>query len=216
IIPSSFLGEQKFDVSDQNFTTTFYQKVGYSYGATIRIGLTKLLAFETGINYNKRNFGIKASLIDSNFYEKNNISFVNYDIPLNGLVYIQMSERFYANVSMGAMLSFGSSNIKKVYYFSGVNNFIHEGQLARRTNINVNASIGFEYRTEKKGYFYFGGSAVVPIAPLFYLFNYYRYSESVINVNKHPVKGSYMTIDLKYFFPNIKNKGTQFTKGPID
>lgn len=216
IIPSSFLGEQVFTTSLNNFSTTFSQKYGYSFGATIRVGMTKLIAFETGINYNQRHFGIDASIADSGFYEKTTLGFVNYDIPLNALVYIQLSDKIYANAAMGGMLSFSPTNVAKHYFVGGVNNFYHSGQLKRKANFNLNASIGFEYRTEKKGFFYFGGSAVIPVSPLFYLYSQYRSSVNVLLSTINPVSGSYMTVDLKYFFPNIKNKGTQFTKGPIE
>jgi hypothetical protein len=29
------------------------------------------------------------------------------------------------------------------------------------------------------------------------------------------IDGSFLALDFKYFFPNIKNKGPQFQQGPI-
>lgn len=220
IIPSSFTGEQSHTISTdylgKPFTTTFAQKYGYSFGGTIRVGVTKLIAFETGINYNQRHFSINSSYADSGFIEQNTLTFVNYEIPLNALVYIQLSDKIFANVAMGGMLVFSPTEVKKIQYFTGKNNFVHTGELIHQLNANVNASIGFEYRTEEKGVFYFGGSAVVPLMPIFNQYNYYRYSQSLLTFNNHLVKGSYVTLDLKYFLPNVKNKGTQFTKGPIE
>ena len=96
IIPSSFTGEQSHTISSdylgKPFTTTFAQKYGYSFGGTIRVGITKLIAFETGINYNQRHFSINSTYLDSGFIEQNTLSFINYEIPLNALVikFLQM------------------------------------------------------------------------------------------------------------------------------
>jgi hypothetical protein len=220
IIPSSFTGKQSHTISSdylgKPFTTTFAQKYGYSFGGTVRVGITKLIAFETGINYNQRHFSINSTYLDSGFVEQNTLSFINYEIPLNGLVYIQLSDKIYANVTMGGMLIFNPTEVKKIQYFTGKNNFIHTGELDHKLNFSVNASIGFEFRTEEKGIVYVGGSAVVPLMPLFNQYNYYRYSESLLTFNNHLVNGSYVSLDLKFFLPNVKNKGTQFTKGPIE
>ena len=220
IIPSSFTGEQSHTISSdylgKPFTTTFAQKYGYSFGGTIRVGITKLIAFETGINYNQRHFSINSTYLDSGFVEQNTLSFINYEIPLNGLVYIQLSDEIFANVTMGGLLVFNPTEVRKIKYFTGKNNFVHTGELEHKLNFSVNSSIGFEFRTEDKGIFYIGGSAVVPLMPIFNQFNYYRFSESLLAYNNHPVKGSYVSLDLKFFLPNVKNKGTQFTKGPIE
>ena len=220
IIPSTFTGEQSHTISSdylgKPFTTTFAQKYGYSFGGTIRVGITKLIAFETGINYNQRYFSINSTYLDSGFIEQNTLSFINYEIPLNGLVYIQLSDKIFANVSMGGMLVFNPTEVKKIQYFTGKNNFVHTGELDHKLNFSVNSSIGFEFRTEEKGIFYIGAAAVVPLMPIFNQFNYYRFSESLLAYNNHSVNGSYVSLDLKFFLPNVKNKGTQFTKGPIE
>jgi len=220
IIPSTFTGEQSHTISSdylgKPFTTTFAQKYGYSFGGTIRVGITKLIAFETGINYNQRYFSINSTYLDSGFIEQNTLSFINYEIPLNGLVYIQLSDKIFANVTMGGMLVFNPTEVRKIQYFTGKNNFVHTGELDHKLNFSVNSSIGFEFRTEEKGIFYLGVAAVVPLMPIFNQFNYYRFSESLLAYNNHSVNGSYVSLDLKFFLPNVKNKGTQFTKGPIE
>ena len=117
---------------------------------------------------------------------------------------------------MGGMLVFNPTEVKKIQYFTGKNNFVHTGELDHKLNFSVNSSIGFEFRTEEKGIFYLGVAAVVPLMPIFNQFNYYRFSESLLAYNNHSVNGSYVSLDLKFFLPNVKNKGTQFTKGPIE
>ena len=81
----------------------------------------------------------------------------------------------------------------------------------------MNANVGFEFRTEKNGFFYLGGVARVPFKPLFDLYVQYDYTGTDYQSIMHgTVDGSFLSIELKYFFPNIKNKGIQFQKGPIE
>jgi hypothetical protein len=81
----------------------------------------------------------------------------------------------------------------------------------------MNANVGFEFRTEKNGFFYLGGVARVPFKPLFDLYVQYDYTGTDYQSILHgPVDGSFLSIELKYFFPNIKNKGLQFQDGPVE
>ena len=73
----------------------------------------------------------------------------------------------------------------------------------------------FEYRTKKSGFFYLGGSVQVPMAPIFNLQTTYAH-EGYRNSIYGDVSGSYFALDIKYFFPNIRNKGIQFKPGPIE
>ena len=93
--------------------------------------------------------------------------------------------------------------------------YTHTGFVDNKVGLGFNANLGFEYRTEKKGFFYLGGSARIPISNLFWLIADYRY-EGHYQRLVGGVDGSFLSIDFKYFFPNIRNRGTQFNDGPID
>lgn len=219
IFPTQFIGSsttefiQNDDESVQ-FNSTLSQKTGFSFGGTVRAGLTKLIALETGINFYHRNFKIDMEIPDSSIMAANEISFISYDIPLNALFYIKLAEKWYMNASLGVSVNFKPTDVAVVTKPGGNNEFQHIGVAKNKFGFDFNANVGFEFRTEKSGFFYIGGSANVPFAPLFdMIVNYSNegYKSRVIQ----PVDGSYLSADFKYFFPIIKNKGVQFQNGPI-
>ncbi len=215
ILPTRYIGEPISVLNSQEFSTTITQKVGYSFGGTVRAGLTRLLAFESGINFTQRQFGVDMSVADSNVFATNDLTFICYDIPINGLVYVQLSERFYMNASLGAALTFKPTDIGTVTLPGGAFTFFHTGFAEKKGGIDLNANFGFEFRTENKGFFYLGGSARVPFSPLFEMIAIYKY-EGYKKTIKGNIDGSFLSVDFKYFFPNINNKGNQFQNGPIE
>lgn len=217
IFPTRFIGDPVLTQLDSGFQTTFSQRTGYSFGGVVRVGLTKLLALETGINMNQRNFDIEMAKLDSNVFATNDLSFLTYDIPINALVYIKLDERWFMNTTIGTAMSYNPTNVGVKTLPGGYHTFKHTG-LAKKVIFELNAEVGFEFRTDKNGFFYLGGSGRVPFEPLFYLKSQYAYQGYIITVdaeNQGKVDGSYLSINFKYFFPNIKNKGTQFQNGPI-
>jgi hypothetical protein len=214
LFPTQFIGQSTLTLSQNEFSTTIEQRLGYSFGGTIRAGLTKLLALETGINYTQREFNISMDVPDSSIYAENHLTFISYDIPINGLVYIQMGRQIFMNASLGLALTFKPTNVGILTKPGGSNLFYHTGFVNRKAGFDINANIGFEYRTKKSGFFYIGGSGRVPLAPLFQMIAQYKY-QGYKNTVKGNVDGSYLSIDVKYFFPNIRNRGVQFTQGPI-
>jgi hypothetical protein len=214
LFPTQFIGQSELTLGKNGFSTTLQQSIGYSFGATVRAGLTKLLAFETGINYTQREFNVSMEVPDSNIYATNQLTFISYDVPLNALVYIQMGKQIYMNASLGFALTFKPTDVGILTKPGGSNLFYHTGLVMRKAGFDINANIGIEYRTKKSGFFYIGGSGRVPLAPLFQLIAQYKYQGIKTTVSGN-VDGSYLSIDVKYFFPNIRNRGIQFTHGPI-
>jgi hypothetical protein len=215
IFPTRFIGEPSLTLEKDEFSTTITQKTGFSFGGTVRAGITNLLALETGINFNQRHFDIEMSVVDSAVYAKNDLTFVSYDIPINGLVYVQLSDNIFMNASLGVALTFKPTHVGIVTNPGGSFSFTHTGLVNRKTGFDLNANFGFEYRTKRSGFFYFGGTARVPFKPIFDLIAQYKYQGYKVNT-RGEVDGSFLTIDFKYFFPNIKNSGTQFQNGPIE
>lgn len=215
IFPTRFIGKQTTRLSQNGFTTSVSQSYGYSFGGIVRVGITKLIALETGINFVERNFKVEMALPDSSLSASNTMTFVSYDIPLNGLVYIQLGKRVYANASLGVAATFKPSDIGVINLPGGANTFTHTGFVQSKFALDFNANFGFEYRTEKKGFFYIGGTAKVPFKPLFDLIAQYKNQGNKTTMYGQ-VDGTFLALDFKYFFPNIRNKGTQFMKGPID
>ncbi|MEY3424860.1 MAG: hypothetical protein RL265_173 [Bacteroidota bacterium] len=214
IFPTQFIGSSTTELTKGEFSSTLTQKMGYSFGGTIRAGLTKLISLETGINFTQRNFDIAMSVVDSGVFATNNISFISYDVPLNALIYIQLDKQFFMNASLGAALTYKPTNVGVLTMPGSFHSFTHTGKVSRKGGLDLNANIGFEYRTEKSGFFYIGGSARVPFKPLFDIIAQYKY-QGYKNTIYGEIDGSYLALDFKYFFPNIRNQGTQFKRGPI-
>jgi hypothetical protein len=214
LIPNNFISQTEYLLNDGPLTTKFTQNTGYSFGAITRIGLTKLLSIETGINQVKRNYSIYFEQTDSLVNTDTKMSMISYDIPLNIMVYVQLSKLFYMNTSLGSSLIYFPSNIGVV---SVVDKqvFVAEGRRIRHFGATINANFGFEMRTTKSGYFYIGASGVIPLKPIYYFAGSYEYNNSVRNSSFTPINGAYLTIDFRYFFPNIPKKGIQMNQGPI-
>ncbi|MGV3632349.1 MAG: hypothetical protein ACO1O6_14165 [Bacteroidota bacterium] len=215
LIPGDFLAKSQITVSNGTFSGTFTQKYGYSFGAMARIGFTKLLSFETGINQVKRNYDIDFSYPDSSLYGSSDFGVISYDIPFNAMIYIQLSEKFFTNASLGTSFVYYPSNVGVILPVDNKVTFSAEGKRNRRFDFEINANFGFELRTEKNGFFYLGASAKLPFAPIFKVASVYEFpgNQSVAAVGQ--VNGAYLSLDLRYFFPTVKSKGKNTPDGPI-
>ncbi len=214
VLASSFMASSRNALETESFTTVFTQKAGYSFGGIVRTGITKLIFFETAINFTQRNYDISLSLPDSGIFSSNELSFVSYDIPLNALVYIQLGEQFFMNSSLGVALRYSPSSVGTVTKPGGLNTFRTSGILPRKGGLDLNANVGFEFRTFDKGFIYVGGTIQVPLTDLFIIASRHEY-QGYNNTLYGTMRAPYLALDFKYFFPNIKNKGPQPLRGPI-
>lgn len=218
ILPTNFIGQPVTKQEIKGFKTVMTQRTGYSFGGVVRAGVTKLIAIETGINFNQRNFDLDISYPDSNAYGKNDMSFVTYDIPIRGLVYIQLADQWFMNTAIGTAITYNPTNVGVITLPGGFSKFRHTG-LGKKVNFEINASIGFEFRTEKKGFFYLGAYAAVPVSPIMYLKSEYDNSGFTLVTdaeNTGRVDGSFFAFEFKYFFPIVKKKDIVFQEGPIN
>lgn len=215
VFPTQFIGTNSLYLVKDGFESTIRQEIGYSFGGTIRVGLTELISFESGINYTQRYYSIDYAVPDSSLAGSTGFGFIEYDIPLNGLFYIKLAENWYMNASLGLTLNFKPTHVQVQDSPPGYHLFIYTGLLRSRFGLGSNANLGFEYRTEKNGIFYLGGSARVPFGPLFDMIASYEWQGKYTRAYGE-MDGSFLSIDLKYFFPNIKNRGPQFQNGPIE
>lgn len=218
LLPSDFLGPVKTNLSNEGFQSILTQKTGYSYGGLIRADFTKNVTLECGINYIQRQFKAEMSYSDSSVTvnDTNNLTFINYELPITGIVKIQLARNIYSLVGLGPSFTFKPTNVALIDLPGGKHTFYHSGSV-KKFGIDLNAQAGFELRTKKSGYFYLGGGVKVPTT---YLFNWGgKYaqqgsSESLIDFEK--VNGAFLSIDLRYYLPNIRNSGMQFIKGPVE
>ena len=215
IIPSSLTGSPILTVSKDGMSNTITQELGYSFGGSVRAGITKLIAFETGINFTQRNFNIDIALVDSNLSAKNTLGFIQYDIPLNGLIYIQMTKKWYLNASLGAAVGFKPTNVGVINLPGGPHTFYSSGFVKHKTSIDINGNFGIEYRTKKSGFFNLGASVRIPTSPLFQYVAVYK-NQGYRTAVAGDVNGSYITLDLKYFLPSKRGGPSNLPRGPIE
>jgi hypothetical protein len=202
IIPLGFFDTGKQEQIQNNITFSLNPKLGLGFGMVIRKGFTKSLSIETGINWIRRNYDLTISDVDSNFAGTSSFKMVNYEVPILGLVYVQLGNNLFMNVSGGASFDIYPSDLRTFdNYFT--NDLLRYSWI--RTSLLAN--IGWEYRTEKKGYFYLGASLHRPFSKIFGEFVTYDYEE--LNRNEtvfFDLSGNYITLDLRYFFHEEKLK----------
>jgi len=203
IVPVSYFNAGPVNLGDTIVDIEIKQKFGYSMGMIVRHNITDLISFETGINYVRRNYNIAATSKVNTLDDQLDFGFVNYEIPIQALVYVQLSKNAYMNVSSGVALNAYPSHV-----FSLGDNLLLE-QLSfrgRLIGLSYLANIGFEIRTEEKGNFYLGASLVNPLSAITETKIKYEYQNATFSEFTSFLNGNYITIDLRYFLPEEKEK----------
>src|SRR5436190_16190335 len=77
------------------------QSSGFNFGGIVRRGVTKNLSFETGITYVKRNYQLDIEDSVLNFSESSSFKIIGYEIPIQALVFVQLSQEIWMNASLG-------------------------------------------------------------------------------------------------------------------
>lgn len=198
IIPYQLLntGERTIPISEGSVTID--PQPGYAFGMIIRTGLTETLSLEAGINYVARNYHFDFQPNNSSNVSSKML-FDGYEMPVVALVFIRLGERMYMNTSAGASFDFyptgGIVDNQQGYEFAILEK--------RWVQTSLLANLGFEYRTEKSGYFYLGASFHRPFTNTanFFLSQRISGSNSFIRLLEEELSGNYLTIDLRYFFP---------------
>ncbi|MFZ7114705.1 MAG: hypothetical protein ACO1G9_04920 [Bacteroidota bacterium] len=198
IFPIDFLGTgpllNEFDgVQFKNQLTS-----GFSFGLLIRHQFSELVSVEGGINYVKRKYSL--TITDGDFQGESEFRIIGYEIPLNAMIFARVSEKIYANVSLGpACDMFASSILTYDEYFT------HVSSRKQIFNPAVNGNAGFEYRTEKNGTIYLGISYHRPFSYIFVDKARYTFRGKDVGAVSF-LEGSYLTVDLRYYFHEDKKK----------
>jgi hypothetical protein len=203
IIPVNYFNAGPQTVSDSLVEINIKPKTGFSFGVLIRQEISKSIAIEAGISSVKRNYDVEAKGLTDNRSDKTDFSFLSYQIPIQGLFYIQLSEQIFMNTTAGVGIDMYPSDIK-----SKGENFLLNNQTSRFQNFNLSllANLGFEYRTEKNGTFYIGASFNGPFKAIAKSFYTYNYVDSKNTTVSSLLNGNYITLDLRFFFPEQDDK----------
>jgi hypothetical protein len=203
VLPTSFVGNPTTEVKKDLLKASITQTPGYSFGGIVRVGLTELIALETGINFTQRHFKLNGSIADSGIYVSNSLDFIQYDLPINGLIYIKLSKTTFANASLGVTAGFKPTSVATSNNVSGSKFFYHTGFVDKKASLDLNGNLGFEFRSKKSGFFYLGTTVRLPTAPLFtYIATYRNQGYKVSQYGD--VSGAFLGIDVRYFFKNVK------------
>lgn len=203
IIPNKLfrIEEQIYNESGVNFSIT--PNPGVSYGGVVQFGLNKRFALETGMNYLRRSFTIA---VDDNGFKKD-LTFVadNFEVPLSIIYYIRLGEKLYMGHSVGISFQLLPSSL----YSRDAGDLVMGNEEYELEQISMRrywvvpafkGSFGFEYRTEKKGYF-FMGPVYHLFTPLYYSrVNYSRNTTSVKGMKINAI-GDYFGLVFRYSFP---------------
>ena len=183
-------GPETGRVSDVDFRLT--PAGGYSGGMVIRKGYSQRISFETGINFVRRNY--KINIQDRDFEINDQFRIIGYEIPFSTLIFIQLGENIYMNTSLGACLNMFPSDVQTFNL-----DYAHYSGRYNVFNPSILANIGFEYRTRRSGYFYLGASLNRPFSAAYLsAIDYVRNQSDAIF--RAQLRGTYLTIDLRYFF----------------
>lgn len=212
VIPNNFIGIKTLAVQDTSsvMTTTYNQKWSFQFGAIARFGLSEKFSLETGLISVRRIYDVNVSIPDSSINRSQKLTYINYDIPINGLFYVRMSDKIYANAYLGVSFVHYPSDVMDSVQLGAGKSIVYSGLRFDRTYFGFNAGIGAEYRTEKAGTFYIGGAAKVyskPVLAGVASLKTSGTSDVIRTVTSIP--GGYFSIDIRYFFPYIKSKKEQ-------
>ncbi|MGB0886733.1 MAG: outer membrane beta-barrel protein [Vicingaceae bacterium] len=206
IIPLEFFNAGKQEVNNDGIQYINQPKFGMSFGMVIRKGLTKNISLETGLNFLKRNFDLTINDPDSSFSGTSDFSIVNYEIPLLCLVYVELSRKIFMNVAGGVSFDIYPTPlyVEDDYFTNAINRTFW-------VQPSLLANVGWEYRTEKSGYIYFGASLHRSFDKIFTEYVAYTHFDQSANrvvddEAQFNLTGNYFTIDIRYFFHEEKQK----------
>ena len=218
LLNNKFIESSPISLLNDTVISSIGMNYGFSFGGIIRRQFTDALGIEIGLKHNKRFFNVSGTVLDTNVTYKTDFAFTNYELPVMGLVFIQFSKEVFASAGLGFTAIYKPSSVYvQVNDVPVKRSFSFEGYAYQKFGFNANAQFGFEWRSERSGIFYIGGAASIPTSPLFSFVSVYRSPNEGVRVQQGEfVRSPFFSIDLRYYFPKVKNKGVQPNKGPIE
>ena len=202
MIPSHFFGTGPLPLSADSLEANFQNKIGWSGGMVIRKGISKMWSIESGISMLQRNYKLDFT---SNRYQvagSTQYKFIGYEIPVQALIYVQLGKQIFMNASAGVSCNFYPSNLLAQGYIvkdTSTIDYSVKTYRARWNQVSMIVNYGFEFRSQKNGYYYLGASYNRPLSNI-------GLSELRVENNGAgnnlliPITGNYLTVDLRYFF----------------
>jgi hypothetical protein len=202
MVTSKFLGTGTENVEEGDLKIGFEPNLGWNFGMVIRRGFTKNWSFESGICFVQRNYTMSFDYPDLKEVKTMKFRYIGYDIPLQALVFVKLTDQLFMNASAGVSLDLYPSNIETSdFEFIDTMRFDFYQKTFKNNWIQtaILANYGFEYRTRNDGYLYAGVSYHRPFSHI---------AITRINMERNTVPnraevllgGNYLTADFRYFF----------------
>lgn len=198
LIPNEFFSGAPIALNGDSVHGSVESGIGFGFGMIIRHDFTERWSLETGINQLRRNFIVKADNEYNSEQESMKMAFINYEIPVRGLYYLQISREWYMNIMSGISFNMNPSDVYK-----NSDNFNYQTYIDKRSwlTLSLLANVGIEYRTEESGNFYAGFSLHRPFRDVMRADLHYTSNGNVKSTTSSYLPGNFLSLDLRYFFP---------------
>ena len=204
-----------FDAGDesaqwQEYNFNLSPRFGQSLGMIVRYNLSSTFSTETGLNLVNRRYQLSVDNSDMGLQDLSNFTLRSYELPIQILSYVKVSDKYYLNAAFGNSFNIFASD---VISFGEENPFFFQSTSRRkRTQSALIANLGMEYRTLEKGIFYLGFSLHRPWKNTARCYPEFDDGANSFNtqapggkdVKYMDISGNYLTLDLRYFFPQKK------------
>lgn len=196
VIPFGFF-ENKRSLGQEHLQADLDLNGGVAFGMLVRHGFTNTISLEVGLDQIVRRYDFTVANDTNGYNDSGDLRYVGYELPVLCLVYIRLGENTWMNNALGASVDFYPSDAHKELPYA-------QAYLFRRNwaQVAVVGNIGVELRTEKSGYFYLGATYHRPFgdmaqADATWLDRYAGFKPYKMTTR---LSGSYLTVDLRYFF----------------
>jgi len=202
IFSSRFFNTDEEVVASEYLRLRVRPEGGYAFGMVLRKGISELVSLESGINYVRRVISLNFEDSDSLVNQSLRYRFITYEIPVQAMFYVQLGEHFWMNASGGISIDMYASDAFSSAFVNRSGVLYDFEQRTYRSNwvqIALLANYGFEYRTKKSGYLYLGASFHRPFNDMAEVRATYRRDNVPVTAGAG-LSGTYLTVDLRYFF----------------
>ena len=201
IISAAYFNAANLSISSASYNFNLKPKYSNSFGMVIRRQINKTFSVESGLNYTQRNFKLSITNNTINLSDFTAFGMRSYELPLQLLTYVRASENWYLNIAFGISHNVLASDI--LSYGEESENYFQNTYRKNGGYSALLANVGMEYRTENKGYYYFGTSLHRPWKAIGRIYPEYDDKTNIFNEEKEfyfDMLGNFVTIDFRYFF----------------
>ena len=206
IIPTNYFGAAALYLDEDHSSLELSTKVGYQFGMVIKTRYSDKISIENGITFCRRNYNIYGqSFYQGETRDTSDFGYINYRIPIKGIVDIQLSKQLFMNTGIGFGLDFYASSVQS----TGRNKYINHVSIRNNwINACVTGDLGLELRNQDIGDFYFGATVNIPAFGIAETrLKYYYDGSTADEYNPFLLAGNFLGLKIIYFLPkNMENK----------